>query len=82
MKCPRCQSEEVNVQMVTESQLRTKHHGVMWWLLWGIYWVPIKWCFFTLPALLIKIFGHKKQKIVTTHKRIAVCQNCGNTWNI
>ncbi len=27
MKCPKCASENVNVQMVSESQLKNKHHS-------------------------------------------------------
>lgn len=82
MKCPKCGSENTNIQMVSESQLKTKHHGVIWWLLWGWYWVPLKWLFLTIPALILKLFGHKRQKIVTKHKKMAVCQDCGNSWNI
>lgn len=82
MKCPKCGSENVNIQMVSESQLKTKHHGIIWWLCFGWYWVPFKWLVLTIPALILKLFGHKKQKIVTKHRQIAVCQNCGNNWNV
>lgn len=30
MVCPKCGSENVSVQMVTETQLITKHHGILW----------------------------------------------------
>ena len=82
MKCPKCGSENVNIQMVSESHLKTKHHSIIWWLLLGWYWVPFKWLVLTLPALILKLFGHKKQKIVTKHKKMAVCQSCGNNWNV
>lgn len=81
MVCPKCNSNNVNVQMVSESQLKNKHHGLVWWLLWGWYWVPLKWLFLTIPALILKLFGHKRQKIVTKHKKMAVCQDCGYNWN-
>ena len=68
MKCPVCGSENVNVQIVTETELKNKHHGVFWWL-----------CF-TIPALIIKIFAPKKQKLKQHHKSIRVCQNCGHKW--
>ena len=30
MNCPKCGSENVNVQMVSESQLKTKHHSFLY----------------------------------------------------
>ena len=80
MRCPKCGSNHVNVQIVTESQLHDKHHGCLWWLLIGSWWVPIKWLVFTLPALIFKIFVPKRQKIVTEHYSMGVCQSCGHTW--
>lgn len=81
MKCPKCGSENVNVQVVTESQINTKHHGIFWWIFVGWYWVPIKWmCFFWL-ALLVKIFAPKRQKLNQKHVSKCVCQNCGHMWN-
>jgi Zn finger protein HypA/HybF involved in hydrogenase expression len=81
MKCPRCGSENVTVSAVTETQLKDKHHGCLWWLFVGWWWVPVKWIFFTLPALLVAIFVPKRQKVVYTHKTVCVCQNCANRWN-
>lgn len=81
MVCPRCKSENVNVQMVSETQLKTKHHGFCWWLFIGWWWVPIKWLFFTFPALIVKLLGPKKYKTETVHKSMCVCQNCGFFWN-
>ena len=80
MKCPVCGSENVNVQIVTETGLKNKHHGVFWWLCIGWWWVPIWWLCFTIPALIIKIFAPKKQKLKQHHKSIHVCQNCGHKW--
>jgi len=82
MKCPKCESENVNVQVVNEVKLKKAHHSVIWWLLLGWYWVPLKWLFLTIPALIVKIFGHKKQKVVNKTKSKAVCQNCGYTWEV
>ena len=82
MVCPRCGSEYVNVQMINEAELRNAHHGIFWWLLVGWWWVPVKWIFFTVPALLFKIFGHKKQRIVNTTKTVCLCQKCGYSWRI
>lgn len=82
MICPKCGSSNVSTQIVNEMQLKNKHHGVIWWVLIGWWWFPIKWLVFTVPALIIKIFGHRKQKIVNKQKTVSVCQNCGNTWNV
>ncbi len=80
MVCPKCGSEHVNVQMVTETQLKNKRHGLLWWLFIGIWWVPFKWFVFTIPALIIKIFAPKKQTLKTKHKSMCICQNCGHHW--
>lgn len=79
MVCPKCGSENVTVQMVTDTQLKTGH-GFIWWLLVGWWWVPIKWlCFFWI-ALFAKIFGSKNYKMKTTHASVCVCQSCGHHW--
>lgn len=78
--CPACQSDRITVQVVTESQLERVRHGAIWWVLVGWWWVPVKWLFFMFPALIVKIFAPKKQKIVSTHKSMFVCQSCGNMW--
>ena len=80
MKCPVCGSENVNVKIVTETELKDKHHGVVWWLCIGWWWLPIWWLCFTIPALIIKIFAPKKQKLKQHHKSMRVCQNCGHKW--
>ena len=80
LRCPKCGARNVGVQMVTESQLQNKHRGCIWWLLVGWWWLPIKWIVFTLPALVVKIFVPKRQKIKTEHIAMCVCQNCGHTW--
>lgn len=80
MKCPKCGSENVNVQVVQDVKLKTKHRGIMYWLFIGWWWIPCKWFFFTVPALIIAIFKPKKQKIVTSNYNVYVCQSCGNNW--
>ncbi len=81
MQCPKCGSTNVNVQMVSESQLKNKHKSILYWIFIGWWWRPILWVCLTIPMLLGSLFGHKKQKLVTKHKSMAVCQNCGNSWN-
>ena len=73
MKCPKCGSENVNVQMVTESQLKNKHHSVIWWICIGWWWVPLSWLCFFFIKLILKIFGHKKQKAIKITKPL--CRN-------
>lgn len=82
MQCPKCQSENVDVQVVNEVKLKTKHHGVAYWLFIGWWWRPLLWIFLTLPMLLFKIFGHKKQKAVNVQKSVCICKNCGNRWEV
>ena len=80
MTCPKCGSENVQVQMASETKLKTKHHGIFYWVccLWMID--LMLWIFFTLPKLLIAIFKPKKYKTKTIHKSMCVCQNCGRHW--
>lgn len=82
MVCPKCGSDNVNTQIVNETQLKDAHHGCAWWLLVGWWWLLVKWLFLTIPALIGKMVGYKKQKLVTISKTMCVCQNCGNTWQI
>lgn len=82
MICPKCQSDNVNVQIVNEAQLVKANHGCMWWIIIGWWWIPVKWIFLTVPALIFKIFGvGGKKKIVNIQKKMCVCQKCGHTWN-
>jgi len=78
MKCPKCNSENVNIQAV--SIVKNKKHGIVYWLLIGWWLEPIMWIFLTLPWLIIKIF--KPKKVKTKLKKQAVCQNCGNSWRV
>lgn len=80
MVCPKCGSNNVNVQAVQQTQLVDKHHGIIWWLLIGWWWVPIKWFVFTIPALIVKIFAPKNQKLKQVTQSVCICQNCGHHW--
>ena len=82
MRCPKCGSENVTVQVVTETELKEKKHGIIWWCCVGWYWIPFKWLFLTLPALLVKLFAPKKYKTKTHTKKIAVCNSCGKSWRV
>lgn len=62
MKCPNCNNENVNIQVINEQKLVTRHHGIIWWLFIGWWWIFVKWIFFTVPALLAAIFIVKRKK--------------------
>lgn len=80
MTCPKCKSENVNAQMVTDTQLKQKRHGVIYWIFIGWWLQPILWLVFFFPKLFIAIFAPKKYKLKQQHKAMWVCQNCGHTW--
>lgn len=80
MICPKCGSGNVNIQAVTNTQLKKKHHGIIWWLLIGWWWLPIWWLLFTIPALIVKILAPKRQKLKVKHSTMAICQQCGHSW--
>lgn len=76
MKCPKCGSENVTSQAVTETTSKGKTKGFGW----------IKSClgflFFSIPGILCGLCGMGKGKTKTksTTKVIHVCQNCGHQW--
>lgn len=82
MTCPKCGSANIQVQMVSETQLKTKHHSILYWLLIGWWLKLLLWIFLTLPMLIIRIFRPAKYKTKTIHKSKAVCQSCGNSWAV
>lgn len=82
MVCPKCSSENINTQIVSDIKLKTKHHGIIYWLCFGWLWSFFCWIIFTIPKLILAIFGHKKQKIVTKNYTMAVCQNCHYSWKV
>lgn len=36
------------------NNVKTEHHGFIWWLFIGLWWIPVKWLCFKLPYRLIK----------------------------
>ena len=81
IKCPKCGNNNVVVQVISETKSEKQKHCFWWWLLIGWWLELVLWLFLTVPRLLIALFVPKKQKIITTHKSVAVCQNCGNTFD-
>ena len=78
--CPKCGSFNTSAQVVNQIELKDQHKGCLWWMFVGCWWVPLKWMIFTLPAIIFKIFSHKKQKAVNKSVSMFVCNNCGNSW--
>ena len=79
--CPKFKSGNIFIQATTH--LQTKNRSVFWWIYFiTIGWVVelFMWLFLTIPMLLIRIFHRKGVK--TTIKSMAVCQNCGNRWEV
>lgn len=81
MTC-KCGSENVTVQIVSETKLKQKHRGLIYWVCIGWWWRPILWFIFTVPMLIIHIFRPAKYKTKTVHKKKCVCQACGRMWSI
>lgn len=84
MTCPKCGSENVNVQAVSIVKSQNGH-GALWWICIGWWWIFIKflgWCIFGLLMLIPKLFSRKKNKVKTKIKSMAICQNCGHKWNV
>lgn len=81
MKCPKCKSKNVNVQIVSEQVVKTYEHSfilkLFYWMIKPIIWICL------LPFKMLFIFFPKKNEYsFTKHKKIAICQNCGKTWKI
>ena len=69
MVCPKCGSNNVNVQIVSQ----TKNRGCFTILIYILLALTI----IGIPIMiLIAILRGKK----TTNKKFNVCQNCGHTW--
>lgn len=79
MKCPKCGSENVEVQMVSDVKEKRKKGFWYWVFLW--WWELILWVVLTIPKIFIAIFG-RKTKVVTKIRKIAVCQDCGHSWKV
>ena len=54
MTCPKCKSENIQVQAVNEVKEKRKK-GLLYWLFIGWWWELIAWLFLTLPKLIIAI---------------------------
>ncbi len=74
MICPKCGSNQINTQVVTETTIAEKTKGFGW----------IKACLgyllFSVPGILCGLCGMGKRRSNTsTQSRVVhICQNCGN----
>lgn len=82
MKCRRCGSTNVIMTIVNESRLVKDKPGCIWWMLIGWWWIPVKWIYFTIAALILKIFVPAKMKLYKRQYTEAVCQRCGYHWRV
>lgn len=70
MVCPKCGSENVNVQAVSEQKGRGCLSVLMWCLL--------AFCTFGIILLIVPALTKKKSKT----RNYAICQSCGHRWKV
>lgn len=75
--CKKCGSENIQVQKIA-TQVKKKK-GLMYY---SVGWIVdlMLWIFLTLPRLIIQMF--KSDKMVTKTNTVAICQNCGKSWQV
>lgn len=83
MKCPRCRSRNVRIDVVRER--RGAHHSLAWWLLIGWWIWPFKLLFLTViwsqeAERKGKHPPRREDERVT--RSVAVCQQCGHHWRV
>lgn len=76
MTCPKCGSENVTSQAVTETTSQGKTKG------FGCVKACLGFILFQIPGILCGLCGMGKGKTKTTTQTriIHICQNCGNQW--
>lgn len=73
MKCPKCGSENVSVQI--ESEIKIKHRGCLGWMLWILLAVCTLGLILIIPLL-------TNSKIKQKNKKVGLCQNCGHKFRV
>lgn len=77
MNCPKCGSEKVIVTVEQEgAKTKTRNRGCLWTL--GRWMLII--CTLGLWLLVSKSKGKSKTKFKS--KTVAICQSCGNKWEV
>jgi DNA-directed RNA polymerase subunit M/transcription elongation factor TFIIS len=81
MKCPKCGSENVNIQIVQKSEKTSKSGNGLAGNLNNAARGVTALCTLGMSNLVWKKSkGGEKTKII--NEKVCVCQSCGNTWNI
>lgn len=93
MICPKCGSENVEVQVFqevkgskTKIKMKEKGHGCFYWLCFGWLIDLFSWMFFFFPRALLHIGRRKKYKgsekttNSTAYVSSYICKNCGHHW--
>lgn len=95
IKCHNCGSNNINIQREEVGNISTsktryrerKRHGLLYWLFIGWWFLMFKIVFIPFTILFGKNNKSKGEFNTVTasktiNKKIAICQNCGNHWNI
>ncbi len=69
--CPNCGGTNINVQVVTVTESKTKGFGWCKGCIGAIIWLPLFFC---------GLCGMGKGKTTTKEKTVKVCQDCGHTF--
>lgn len=84
MQCPRCQRNNVSVQLLNQIDLVPKKKSRIWWILIGWWYVPMKWiilaALFKLLIIPLKMLKPKKYQTNNRVEKYLVCNFCGHTW--
>jgi len=76
MRCPKCGSDNVVSQAITETTTKEKVKGFGW------FKSCLGFLLFNIPGILCGLCGMGKGKTKTSTKTkvIRICQNCGRQW--
>ena len=74
MICPKCGSNNVTTQAITETNTKRKEKG------FGCIKACLGYLLFNIPGILCGLCGMGKSRQKTTSKirTVHICQNCGN----
>lgn len=73
MKCPKCESENVNIQMVN-TKIKTNHTGI-------IHAIG-RLCLICCTCGLWLLVPSRKENSKVKNKSMAICQSCGHNWKV
>lgn len=81
MKCPKCKSENVSIEMVQVSGKTTKHGNGLGGHVNNTARELTALCTMGMSNIVWKK-SKGKDKIKFKNKKVCLCQNCGNSWTI